>query len=283
MNLTEKHKLAIAFRVYPLISKIPAIYPNDKFKLTQIGLRSLVNSLRNIHAKIWVIFDGCPIEYVKLFDSELKDLEKEYIFFEKAGNPKTFEKQVDILLNQDFSEYIYFAEDDYFYLENNFREALDFYKMFNPDFLTTYNHPDNNTLKIAKIKRNNSEIIQFNNYTWQIQASTTMTFMTTKSKLLETKEVFLTYARKNFDNAMWFSLTNYNLTNIFVFLYYLFTNKSIAYIFGKAYYFVPYQLFFGKKYKLWVITDSLCTHLEASTLGKEVNWDIEFQKIKDEL
>ena len=283
MIKTEKHKLAIAFRVYPLISKIPAVYPTDKYKLTEIGLRSLVNSLKEIEAKIWVIFDSCPDEYIALFDRELVNIEKEYIFFEKAGNPKTFEKQMEILLNQNFSEYIYFAEDDYFYLENNFKVALDFFKINNPDFLTTYNHPDNNKLDIAKINRKSEDIINFNNYTWQTQASTTMTFMTTKSKLLETKDIFMSYTRKNFDNAMWFSLTNYNLTNIFAFLYYLISDKSIAYIFAKAYYFVPFQLFFGKKYKLWVITNSLCTHLDKPTVANEVNWELEFQKVKFEL
>lgn len=283
MNISKKHTLAIAYRVYPKISKVPAIFPDDKYKLTELGLRSLIKSLKNIDFKIWVIFDGCPKEYVHLFDRELANANKEYIFFDGAGNPKTFEKQVEILLNQSHSENIYFAEDDYFYLENNFEVALDFMQKHKPDFITTYNHPHNNTLKIAQIKRDNDDYLNLNGWTWKTQASTTMTFMTTKQKLLETKEVFMTYTRKNFDNAMWFSLTNYKLLNIIDFIYNLFTNKSIAYIYLKAYYFVLIPLIFGKKYKLWVIENSLSTHLDLPTIAPEVNWNKEFEKIINEL
>lgn len=283
MDKRKQHTLSIAYRVYPNISKIPAIYPEDKYKLTEIGLRSLRNALTGIDVKIWVIFDSCPPEYISLFDTELREIKKEYIFLEKAGNPKTFEKQIEILLNQNHSENIYFAEDDYFYIESNFHIALNFLEKKGVDFLTTYNHPNNNTLKLAKIKRISKDHQELDGYRWKTQASTTMTFFTTKKKLAETKNVFMTYTKKNFDNAMWFSLTNYKLTNIFAFFYYLLTNIDIAYIFGKAYYFVPFQLFFGKKYKLWVIENSLSTHLDKPTLAKEVDWQQKFHLIISEL
>lgn len=277
----KKHKLAIAYRVYPLISKIPAIYPNDKFKLMKLGFDSLIDSLNyknNIEFKIWILLDGCPVEYTNYFNDKLAGLDYELIHTDKVGNQKTFDLQLKILLEQDFSENVYFAEDDYFYLKDNFSVALDFMESNNIDFLTTYNHPSNNKLEIAKIKRNSNDVILYQNNKWQTQASTTMTFFAKKSTLNEANDIFLTYTRKNFDNAMWFSLTNYKLTNIFKCLYYLLTDKSIAYIFLKAYMFVPYQLFFGKKYKLWVITQSLSTHLDKPTIAIEVNWDAEFDK-----
>jgi hypothetical protein len=37
-----------------------------------------------------------------------------------VGNPFTFKKQIEILLNQKESEYIMLAEDDYFYLPDCF-------------------------------------------------------------------------------------------------------------------------------------------------------------------
>jgi len=275
----KKHKLAIAYRVYPLISKIPAVYQEDKFKLVKLGFDSLIDSLNlknNIEYKIWIILDACPNEYAEYFNNKLENLDYELIFTDKIGNQKTFDLQLKILLEQDFSDYVYFAEDDYFYLKDNFNVALEFIENNNIDFLTTYNHPNNNSLEIANINRQESDVILYKNYKWQTQASTTMAFFAKKSTLSETKDIFLTYTKKNFDNAMWFSLTNYKLTNIFKCLYYLIKDKSIAYIFLKAYLFVPYQLFFGKKYKLWVITQSLSTHLDKPTIANEVDWQSEF-------
>lgn len=275
----KKHKLAIAYRVYPFISKLPAIYPDDKFSLIKLGFDSLMDSLNfknNIDFKIWIILDSCPKEYFEYFENKLKNSNYELINVNKFGNPKTFDLQLKILLEQDFSEYVYFAEDDYFYLKDNFNVALDFIENNNVDFLTTYNHPDNNRLEIAQINRQKSDFIDFDSNKWQTQASTTMTFFAKKSTLNETKDIFLTYTKKNFDNAMWFSLTNYKLTNLFKCVYYLIKDKSIAYIFLKAYMFVPFQLFFGKKYKLWVITQSLSTHLDKPTIASEVDWQSEF-------
>jgi len=46
--------------------------------------------------------------------------------FDGAGNRATFAKQIEILLEHDDAEVVYFAEDDYFYLPGQFQEMLEF-------------------------------------------------------------------------------------------------------------------------------------------------------------
>ena len=49
----ETKDLAIAYRIYPGISKIPPIYSDDKFKLSELCLRSFKQSLGGLRVKIW--------------------------------------------------------------------------------------------------------------------------------------------------------------------------------------------------------------------------------------
>ena len=60
-----------------------------------------------------------------------------------VGNQATFGKQMDILLQQTDSEFVYFAEDDYVYLPEQFSRMLDFLRAYrDADFVSPYDHLD---------------------------------------------------------------------------------------------------------------------------------------------
>ena len=140
----NKYDLVIAYRIYPKISKVPAVFPNDKYKLSEFCFKSLINSIAGeIKVKFYVILDACPQEYKNIFLNNYDKDSIEFIEMDGVGNPFTFKKQIEILLNQKESEYIMLAEDDYFYLPDCFFELTDFLKNNNDaDFVTVYDHLD---------------------------------------------------------------------------------------------------------------------------------------------
>ncbi|HRP02059.1 MAG TPA: glycosyltransferase family 2 protein [Candidatus Kapabacteria bacterium] len=272
-----KTKLAICYRIYPGVSKIPAIYSDNKLKMSELCLKSFVRALDGIDAKIWVILDNCGIEYSKMFEKYLSGFDYELINVNRAGNAKTFGMQIDILNSQDFSEYIYFAEDDYFYLEGAFNRTLDVLVNGVSDFATPYNHPEFDTKDLHSYIHNS----YFSNSTeWLSVASTTMSFMTTKQRLKQYHKQFLSYTKLNFDASMWFSITKFNLWNPFKILKLSFTSKEYLKIFLKTFYFSPLAPF-GKKALLVAPVHSLATHLDNRCLPADVDWQIEFTKLQD--
>jgi len=63
----KKYDVAVAYRIYPRVSKIPAMFPEDKFRLAKLCLRSLRASLGGVRAKMFVLLDGCPREFEGLY------------------------------------------------------------------------------------------------------------------------------------------------------------------------------------------------------------------------
>ena len=114
----SRYDLAVAYRIYPQVAK-PALglpFSDDKFQLAEICLSSLKQSLGDLRARVWVLLDGCPSEYVDLFRRYFDAQDLVFIPLAGVGNVATFAKQVEILLAQEDSNIVYFAEDDYFYL-----------------------------------------------------------------------------------------------------------------------------------------------------------------------
>src|SRR5579862_8471581 len=114
--------LAVAYRIYPGVSKIPAVYPTDKFELSKLCLLSFRESLGCLSFKIWAILDGCPPEYWEMFRRVFKEDELEIIEGGAVGNLLTFSMQIDLLTSQSEAEFVFFAEDDYFYFPNALME-----------------------------------------------------------------------------------------------------------------------------------------------------------------
>lgn len=270
-----KSKLAICYRIYPGVSKVPAIHSDNKLKMSELCLRSFVRALDGIEPKIWVLLDNCNDDYNDMFKKYLQPYEFELINLNKAGNAATFGMQMDILSNQDFSEYIYFAEDDYFYLENAFYESLEVLKQNKAEFSTPYNHPDYDTLSIHDYISDTSLI---NERKWRNVASTTMSFMTTKQNLTKYEKIFRTYTKLNYDASMWFAITKLNLKDPFIIIKHFFSNKMYLMIFLKIFLYTPLAMW-GKGATLLTPLESLATHLDDKGLPPEIDWHKEFEKL----
>lgn len=269
------YDLTIAYRIYPKISKVPAIYPNDKFKMSEICLKSFVKSLGNLNVKVIVIFDGCGDEYRKLFNRELNNFDYEFINVNSIGNGRTFKIQLD-LLSQAESNFVYFAEDDYFYLNNSIQELLDFVKNNNVDFATAYDHLDYYNHKLHKNKK--PILIEYEGKKYTKRLTTTMTFLAKKESLIEAYDIFETYSRNNWDNSMWLAITSNKLINPFEFIRLVCGDLQMMKMYIKALIYTPKYLFKSKKYSLWIPNLGTATHLDNKFLSPGINWKNEFEK-----
>lgn len=268
--------IAIAYRIYPKVSKVPPIFPNDKYKLSELCLKSFANSLTGLNIKFYAILDGCPDEYEDLFKKYIFSENLEIIRLPGIGNAGTFHKQIEILLNQDDTEYIYFAEDDYFYLPDQFHYLLDIIKDRDDiDFVSPYDHLDYYELKLHDYP---TQVFPGNNYHWRHSATTCMTFLTTKSTLRRTKSIFETYTRNNYDASIWLSLSKTRIYNPLLWIKFLFDVPMLK-IFIKSWLHTPIQNILGKSYKLATPIPSIATHMDSKHLAPSYDWDKYFEKL----
>ncbi|MBY0433312.1 MAG: hypothetical protein K2U26_04300, partial [Cyclobacteriaceae bacterium] len=248
MSSSSKYEVAIAYRIYPKVSKTPFIYPNDKFKLASTGVKTLKKSLGNYRAKVYFLLDNCPPEYVSMILSHFSESDISLINYQGIGNLATFGKQIDLLLRQSDSEIVMFAEDDYVYRKDELQKAISLLKN-NPkiDFVTPYDHLDSYTLPIHTKHR--YEIIAQEGLHWRTSASTCLTFLTTKSTLKKSEQTFRTYCQGNWDSSLWFALTKFNIFDISSLLL-LFNDWFLFKTIAKSWMTCGWQIIFGKKYKL---------------------------------
>jgi hypothetical protein len=265
--------LAIAYRIYPGVSKVPPVHSDDKYKLSELCLKSFRDSLADIDYKIWAILDNCPPEYIDLFKKYFDKDRLEIIEEPGVGNPVTFRKQVEILLNQTHSDNCYFAEDDYFYIENTFPEMIEFLNSSDSvDFVTPYDHPD---YYHHPIHKRQCETRYSRNRYWRTAPTTCMTFLTKKQVLMQAQSILLSYSKKNYDTSMWMSITKSRVFDP-SFYFSAINNKFHARIAAKMWIHGTTQHLFGKKFKLWSPLPSIATHMESNYLAPTINWNKKF-------
>tara|TARA_B100000941_G_C28490068_1_gene547348 strand:- start:905 stop:1756 length:852 start_codon:yes stop_codon:yes gene_type:complete len=271
-SLKKKYDLSVVYRIYPGVSKIPIVHKNDKYELSKIAINSFKDSLGDMSVKIWVLLDDCPSKFEDLFDALIENYDVELIRFDGIGNYATFNKQIEILLNQNFSENVYFAEDDYIFVKNGLKEAVNFINLNQKvDFLTIYDSLDYYNMDLHNYKSN---FCDHNAYKWRTVSSTTLSFMTTKDILKETKWIFETYSfNNNFDSSLWMSLTKLNLFQLSSVTRYLFKKDRDLIRIAKSWLYCWRQIIFGKKYNLWSPVPSLGTHLDEDGISPGINWD----------
>lgn len=266
-----EYDLAVAYRIYPGISKHALPFGENKLRLAEICLRSFRASLGKLRAKVWVILDSCPPEYGELFKRYFDEIDLQLIHVDKAGNPRTFKMQLKILSEQDAAELVYFAEDDYMYLPNQFEEMVHLLRAAGDvDFVTPYDHPDYYALDLedhrCRIRLSGSRH-------WRTAGSTCLTFLTARSTLRRTRPVFETFLRDNFDSSLWLSLTKSRVLNFGAISRYVFSNWPLLKILIKAWLYCWPQILFGKRWRLWSPIPTIATHLDARLLARGVVWD----------
>lgn len=264
-----KYDLTIAYRIYPQVSKNPIVFNDDKYKLSDLCLRSLKESLGDLRAKLIVLLDNCPPEYIDLFKKYFDQEDLELIELDGVGNLSTFGMQIELLLKQNFSDLVYFAEDDYYYLPNQIIEMIKFLKMNNDvDFVSPFDHIDYYKFNFHNYK---SKIKFSEKKHWRNVATTCLTFLTTKKTLERTQNIFKTYAKGNYDTSIWVSLTKFNIFNPFKLFKYKEKPYFIA-VFFKSWRYSFIQHLFGKKWTLWAPIPTIATHIESEDVSPTINW-----------
>ncbi len=259
--------LAIAYRIYPGISKNPAFFSTDKLKLSEMCLRSFRAALGGLQTKIWAILDSCPPEYETLLRDTFPNQKLEILSLNKMGNRGTFSLQIDLLAKQTDARHVYFAEDDYFYLPNALEKMLCFMREHKDvDFVTPYDHPDSYYTS-SRFERH--LVRPFADRYWRTASSTCLTFLTSHRNLVDTQFLFKTYSRGNRDCPVWLALTQkYELANLRV-------HCSSLYrfgIWGQTFIWGYRALLFGRRYRLWVSMPTLATHMESQFLSPLIDW-----------
>jgi hypothetical protein len=272
MTSAGKYDLAVAYRIYPKVSK-PAMglpFSDDKLRLSEVCLQSFRRSLGNLRAKIWVLLDGCPPEYADIFRTCFAEEDLELIPLAGVGNYGTFNRQIEILGCQTDSEVIYFAEDDYFYLPGQFHEMLDFLEAHRDvDFVSPFDHRDCYTMELH---RRPAWLRAFGGRHWRSAASTCLTFLTTRRILRETEHIFRTYAQRNYDSSLWLMLTKERVVAPWDWPRLISRQPFTMKILAKAWLFGWHQLIFGERRTLWTPVPSIATHMDLNALAPGFEW-----------
>ncbi|HEX5235539.1 MAG TPA: hypothetical protein VFW25_09430 [Silvibacterium sp.] len=264
--------LAIAYRIYSRVSKMPAAWAEDKLLLSEYCLRSFKQALGPLRIKMWVLLDGCPPEYDNLFRRYFDDDELVILKLDAIGNLGTFSMQVDLLSSQTESELVYFAEDDYFYLPNALVEMVEFARnTHTADFVTPYDHSGNYDLPLADERH---LIKPFAGRHWRTSTATCLTFLSTKEALLATRTLFKTYQTGNEDGSIWMAITQkVGLLNFRVY----WRNLMMFKLWLKAWFWGFGQILARGSRRLWGPIPSLATHLESTCLAPVIDWHSEFR------
>jgi hypothetical protein len=270
MASNHAYDLAIAYRIYPRVSKIPFIFPDNKLKLAEVGVRTLKSSLGRLKTKVFFILDNCPTEYETMILRYFSPSDLEFVRYNGIGNLPTFGKQIDILLDQNDAQAVFFAEDDYVYRPGLLPAALSFLQKEKVDFITPYDHLDSYILPVHTLNR--YEMAIHEGMHWRTSASTCLTFITTKSVLFKTQDTFRSYCRGNWDSCLWFALTKYNVFDLPQILQYLFNDRFLLKTIVLSWMKTGRQILFGKKYTLWQPIPSIATHMERESLAPNIDW-----------
>ncbi len=265
----KKYDLAVVYRIYPEVSKVPPVFSDNKYKLAELCLKSFKEALGSLKVKMWVLLDNCPPEYTALFRKYFDDDCLELIQLPGVGNTATFNVQMQILLGQQYCELVYFAEDDYLYLPNQLETMVDFIRSDREvDFITPYDHLDYYTLSLHDHQRT---VKASGDRHWMTAASTCLTFLTTKTTLHESYPIFKTYTQGNSDAALWLSLTKCKMFDFKTCLKY-FSKDWISVHYKLAWQWCWWQLLFGRTYKLWVPLPTSAVHMENRFLSPVIDW-----------
>jgi len=273
-----RYDVAVAYRIYPKVSSHrPPIFGTDKYKLAELCLRSFKNSLTGLKVKVWALLDNCPPAYEKLFTDLWSPEDLVLVRFPGVGDATTFNHQNKILIEQTDAEIVYLAEDDYFYLPDQFQHAIKFLKQ-NPDaqFVSPYDHPDLHNTEFHNLPQKAKSCDRL---VWNSCCSTTHTFLTTRATLAECRGVFqANYGRISPDLAKWLALTKKRVFNPLAFARWAVTNRFWAGSIFYAWYFCWRQILFGKRFTLWAPQPSIANHMVAGMEAPGVEWQREFEK-----
>lgn len=272
-----KYDVAVAYRIYPRVSKVPAVHPDDKLRLARLCLQSFRASLGKLRAKVYVLLDACPCEFEALFTEAFDVSDLEFIRLPGIGNLSTFSRQIDLLLGQKDAEAVYFAEDDYFYLPGQFEQMLDFLHSFpDADFVSAYDHPD---VYHVPLHQGAQQIRLHRGRHWRTCGSTCLTFLSTRRTLAASQRAFRTYARRNLDVSIWLALTKQVVVNPARILRSARKCPALTGYVAMSWLRCWPQILFGRRRKLWTPIPAIATHMEKERLAPGIDWQAQFRAL----
>ncbi len=272
------YDVAVAYRIYPKVSShSPPVFTEDKLKLAGLCLKSFKKSLGRLRVKLWVLLDNCPPIYETMFTQLWAAEDLVLMRYPGVGDGTTLREQTRILMEQTDAEVVYFAEDDYFYLPDQFHLAVDFLKQ-NPDadFVAPYQSLDFYTNDMENIPRKTRK---FGGKDWNACVSTTHTFLAKRNTLMQGCDVFLTsYGRFSPDLPKWMALTKKRVFNPVKFISWFVPHRFWAGSILLAWYYCWRQILFGRRFTLWSPRPSIATHMVAGLEAPDIDWPKEFEK-----
>lgn len=265
----NKIDLTICLRVYPWIADKQKVFCDDKFTIYQKSLTSLILSCWTLNVKYIIMLDACPEEYQIFTESILRDHNHEIISYKnKQWNAKTFRKQVEILTDTD-CDIIYFAEDDYLYLENSIKRFIQDFRQDSAEFGTLYCSPDYKKFLIHDYKPIEK---MYKTIRYWYFASTTMTFFAKRKALIKYQSWLLTYSQWNHDFSMRFTITKYNIFTIIKPFLYLFKDFWSFKLWWYIWYKCNIKNFIVPKWKLMIPLKSWATHIDKEWIDWSIDW-----------
>ena len=275
------YDVAVAYRIHPQKSgNRPPVYADDKFKLAELCLNSFKASLGGLKVKLWVLLNECPPEFEKLFQRVWPAEDLVLNRYTGIGPGATLHEQSRILAEQTDAELVYFAEDDYFFLPDQFPVLVDFLRQTpGADFTTPYEHPDQTTTDLHKYAR---KTVTFGGREWTSCMSTTHAFLAKRSALIELRWIFEKMfaafgGRTSPDLGMWMAITKTGLYNPLQVIRWAVPHRHWAGSILYAWYYCWRQILFGRRYNLWTPHPSIATHMVARQLAPGVDWPKEFK------
>jgi hypothetical protein len=267
-----KREVAIAYRIYPGLSKVPAFF-TDKRDLVRIALATFTAALADVDYSLCVILDDCPDDYEALvresFPSSRLVVERHS---PKIGNRGSWLRQVDLLSSQSDAELCLFAEDDYLWLPDAVRAHVRLHRDYRVvEFSTPYDHPDW-YYRPGQLSPEQHRILLHEGRHWRSAHSTTLTFFANRSALIETADAFRTFARGNLDMSIWITLTKYFAFSPAFVWRGLRDEPFMLEVFKRTWNRTARQALLGRRYDLWAPMPALATHLEAAYLSPGVDW-----------
>jgi hypothetical protein len=271
-NQKKSYDIAVAYRICPKVADVASPFPgaDDKYRLSEICLRSFKDSLGGLRARIWALMDDCPAKYADLFSKYFDPDDLTLLNLGGIGNHATFRRQIEILLEQQDSRVVYFAEDDYLYLPGQFRCMVEFLlEHADAHFVSPYDHLDCYTMELH---REPKWLKVHGGRHWRTASSTCLTFLTRKETLEKTQTAFHNYKRRSLDCSIWLSLTKRRVFNPYFVFRHLFRDRLFSKVVLKSWLYCWQQILFGRKWKLWVPIPAVATHLDAKALSPNVEW-----------
>jgi hypothetical protein len=233
-----------------------------------------------MRVKVWVLLNNCPSEYETLFTSLWPAEDLILVRYPGVGGGMTLHEQQRLLMEQTDAEIVYLAEDDYFYLPNQFQLAVDFLKQ-NPDadFATPYDSPD---VHFTNLHHYIDETRQSGGKIWRSSVSTTHTFLARRTALIECRPMFdkLFHAfegRVSPDLAMWMAMTKKRVFNPWKFTVWLAAHRYWSASIFLAWFYCWRQVLFGRRFTLWTPNPSIATHMDCKLVAPDIDWRKEFE------